>query len=64
MDSSIFRMIVMVVILCKVFYQIKVILLISNYLFLIAIIEYAIKNIDIKANKGLKIFETTSTDVK
>lgn len=54
----------MVVILCKVFYQIKVISLISNYLFLIAIIEYAIKNIDIKANKGLKIFETTSTDVK
>ena len=54
----------MVVILCKVFYQFKVILLISNYLFLIAIIEYAIKNIDIKANKGLKIFETTSTDVK
>ncbi|MDK0616875.1 hypothetical protein P5F24_02960 [Clostridium perfringens] len=54
----------MVVILCKVFYQIEVISLISNYLFLIAIIEYAIKNIDIKANKGLKIFETTSTDVK
>lgn len=49
----------MVVILCKVFYQIKVI-----SIFLIAIIEYAIKNIDIKANKGLKIFETTSTDVK
>ncbi len=54
----------MVVILCKVFYRIKVILLISNYLFLIVIIEYAIKNIVIKANKGLKIFETISTDVK
>ena len=54
----------MVVILCKVFYRIKVILLINNYLFLISIIEYAIKNIDIKANKGLIIFETTSKDVK
>lgn len=54
----------MVVILCKVFYQIKVISLISNYLFLITIMEYAIENIDIKASMGLIILETTSKDVK
>lgn len=44
----------MVVILCKVFYQIKVISLISNYLFLIAIMNMQLKILILKQTRDLK----------